>query len=151
MRAIEFREATVEDVPALCALRKAQLIDEGIESSMDIDRELDAFFRDFLRAKDLFEVLGVYEGKVVATAAVIFYRYPPTYTNQSGKIGYVTNMYTDPAFRGQGVATRMLGLLEAEAARRGVSVLRLGASKLGRPMYEKNGYRQDGEWMSKRL
>ena len=46
---------------------------------------------------------------------------------------------------------RELQALEAEVARRGVTVMRLGASALGRPVYEKYGFVQDSEWMSKRL
>lgn len=60
-------------------------------------------------------------------------------------------MFTVPHYRGQGLATRILALLEAETVKRGVAVMRLGASKLGRPVYERYGFEQDTVWMSKRV
>ena len=151
MTEIAFRVATEQDIALLCEMRKTQLIHEGIAATVDMDGELTAYFMEFLKTGQLYEVLGIAQGGVVAAGAVCFYTYPPSYTNKTGKIAYITNMFTAPEYRGQGLATRILALLEAEVARRGVTVMRLGASRLGRPVYEKFGFVQDNEWMSKRL
>ena len=102
-------------------------------------------------SKNLVEYVAEENGNIIATGAVVFYFYPPSYTNKSGKIAYITNMFTSPEYRRQGIATKMLKLLEDEAKRRNIHVMRLGASKLGRPVYEKFGFLQENEWLSKRI
>lgn len=56
-------------------------------------------------------------------------------------------MYTKPEYRGRGIATSMLARLAEEAKRRGVKKLWLGASKMGRPVYEKFGFKDSGGWL----
>ena len=52
------------------------------------------------------------DGKIIATGAVIFYVYPPSYSNKTGMSAYITNMFTEPAYRGQGIATKILDMLD---------------------------------------
>ena len=141
------RCATEKDIPLLCALRRQQLIDEGIRPDTDIDPELEAWFAGRLADGTLVEWLQEENGKIIATGAVVFYSFPPTYTNPSGMKGYITNMYTDPAWRRRGLATAMLDRAVREARQRGVRKLWLGASTLGRPVYLHYGFRQTGEWL----
>lgn len=147
---ITFRLATKEDLLDLCEIRKKQLVHEGIEPCVSIDQQLQDFFTKFLDNHQIYEILAFDQGKIIATGAVCFYDYPPTYTNQSGKIAYITNMFTEPHYRKQGIATQILHMLEEEVKRRHVEIMRLGASQLGRPVYEKFGFQQDTIWLSKK-
>lgn len=148
---MEHRKASMQDIPAMIAIRKQQLIDEGITPSVSIDRELDGFFRRMLDKDELVQWLLEDDGKIAATSAVCFYGYPPSFTNPTGLIAYITNMYTHPDYRRRGIGRRMLHLAVSEAAARGARVVRLGASALGRPLYEKYGFRQETQWLSLRL
>ena len=148
---MEHRKATAQDIPAMIAIRKQQLIDEGIQPAVCIDRELDRFFRRMLDKEDMVQWLLEDDGKIVATSAVCFYGYPPSYTNPTGLIAYITNMYTHPDYRRQGIGRRMLHLAVSQAAERGVRIVRLGASVLGRPVYEKYGFKQETQWLCLRL
>jgi GNAT superfamily N-acetyltransferase len=49
-----------------------------------------------------------------------------------------------PEARGQGIAGKLLGHALADAAERGIETSTLVATKLGRPVYERLGYRQFG-------
>ena len=40
-----YRLANAEDIPEMCRIRNLQLIDEGDETAIDINREMDEFFR----------------------------------------------------------------------------------------------------------
>ena len=144
---MNFRKADFEDIPTLAAIRKRQLIDEGSEPNVDIDSELTAFFEDGMRDGSLVEWVLEDEGEIVATGAIIFYRFPPSFTNPSGWRGYVANMYTRNDFRKWGIATQLLEKLVDEARSRGVRKLWLGASRMGRPVYQKFGFRETDEWM----
>lgn len=142
-----YRKATLEDTGKLVEIRKKQLIDEGIEPNINIDEELTDFFKEKLADDSLIEWIVEDNGEIIATAAIAFYQFPPTYTNKTGWKGYITNMYTRNDYRKQGIATLLLDKLVEEAKIRNVNKLWLGASELGRPVYEKFGFRQTGVWL----
>lgn len=142
-----YRKASSVDTGKLVEIRKLQLIDEGIEPTIDIDDELTDFFENKLADGSLVEWVVEDKNEIIATAAIVFYQFPPTYTNKTGWKGYITNMYTRNDYRKQGIATMLLEKLVEEAKYRGVKKLWLGASKLGRPVYEKFGFRETGEWL----
>lgn len=149
MQNFTIRPATVKDIPLLIAARKQQLIDEGIAPTVDIDAACADFFERKLADSTLYELLAFDGDILAATAAVCFYEFPPTYTNATGRVAYITNMYTAPAYRGQGLASRLLEQLESESCRRDVYVIRLRASIHGRPVYDKCGYTAEEDWMIK--
>ena len=80
------------------------------------------------------------EGEVVATGSLILMPKPPTLKNPSGLEAFVFNMYTIPAWRGQGLGTRILdeiiSFVKATEARR----IWLYASEMGEPVYAKAGF-----------
>jgi len=45
---LKYRKANVDDIDKLVELRKKQLVDEGIEPNIDIDRDLFVFFKNKL-------------------------------------------------------------------------------------------------------
>lgn len=144
---MEYRIGTMDDIETMCVLRKRQLMDEGLSPDVDIDAELSEFFEKKLRSGEMVEWLLEEKGEVIATGAIVFYELPPSFSNKSGVKGYITNMYTKPQFRGRGIATSMLSRLAKEAKRRGVKKLWLGASKMGKPVYEKFGFREASGWL----
>ena len=98
------RKAELKDAALLSETRKLQLIDEGIAPDCDIDSELDAFFKKWLVSKDFLQLIAEEDGKLLSTAAVIYYDLPPSYTNKIGVRGYVTNVYTAPQHRRKGLS-----------------------------------------------
>lgn len=146
-----YRQAVLEDVAVLVNLRKQQLIGEGITPNQNIDHELTDFFVKKLHDHSLVEWVGIDQGTIIATAAIVFYDFPSTYTNKSGMKGYITNMYTAPAYRHQGIATLLLDKLVCEAQKRKVEKLWLGASRMGRPVYLKYGFHETDEWLELQL
>ncbi len=142
-----YRTAILEEIPILAELRKKQLIDEGIAPSQNIDEELLTFFHKYMADGRMIEWVAEDQGVIVATTAIIFYEFPPIFTNKSGVKGYVANVYTAPDYRGRGIATALLDRAVAEAKRRGVEQLWLGASRMGRPVYLKYGFTETDEWL----
>ena len=141
------RKATVNDAKLLSEVRKLQLIDEGIDPNCDIDSELSAFFKKWLESEDFIQLIAEEDGKLLSTAAVIYYDLPPSFTNKIGVRGYVTNVYTAPEHRRKGLSKMLLTKLLDDARSRGIKKLWLGASKLGRPLYEKLGFIQQESYM----
>lgn len=146
-----YRKATINDLEDLIRLRKKQLIDEGIEPTVNIDEELDTFFFEKLSEGTLVQWLVEYEEEIIASGGIVFYEFPPSYSNKTGKKGYITNMYTKEKYRGQGIATNLLTKLIAEAKNAGVTKIWLGASKLGRPVYKRFGFQETAEYLELNL
>ena len=141
------KKAEFEDAKLLSEVRKLQLIDEGISPDCDIDPELDAFFKKWLVSDDFLQLIAEENGKLLSTAAIVYYDLPPSFTNKIGVRGYITNVYTVPEHRGKGLAKTLLKTLLDDAKSRGIKKIWLGASKLGRPLYEKLGFIQQESYM----
>ncbi|MFF2447950.1 GNAT family N-acetyltransferase [Neobacillus sp. NPDC058068] len=144
---MKYRKATIDDIDKLVELRKKQLVDEGIEPNIDIDKELCVFFKNKLSNGTLIQWLVEDNEEIIACGAVIFYEFPPSYTNKTGKKAYIANMYTNGNYRGQGIATTLLTKLVDEVKLAGVSKIWLGASKMGRPVYQKFGFTETDEFL----
>ncbi|RLL48411.1 GNAT family N-acetyltransferase [Oceanobacillus piezotolerans] len=147
---MKYRKANINDIDKLVDLRKKQLVDEGIEPNINIEKELSVFFKNKLSDGTLIQWLVEdmeEDERIIACGAVIFYEFPPSYTNRTGKKAYIANMYTDENYRGQGIATTLLTKLMNEVKLSGVSKVFLGASKMGRPVYKKFGFRETEEYL----
>ena len=135
-----FRTATIEDIREISELRKKHIQDEGQKPTIDIDEDLYRYFEKYMRSGELIEWIAEDEGKIIATTAIVFMDFPPSFTNKTGRTGYVANVYTADEYRGRGIAGQLLDKVEEEAKKRGITKLLLHASELGRKAYIKSGY-----------
>ena len=145
---MEYRKAGSGDIESLVILRKKQLIDEGGKETVSIDEELERFFREGLADGSVVVWVAEDEGEIVSTVGVCFYNYPPTFRNATGKIAYLTNVYTKDEYRNRGIATDLLKHIMDEIKAEKCGITRLHASSQGRRMYEKMGFTDDEGFMS---
>ncbi|MBQ6933836.1 MAG: GNAT family N-acetyltransferase [Clostridia bacterium] len=143
MNDIVFRAATREDIPTICKFRVTQLSRGGTVEVPDIDAELKGFFNKCFDDNTIHQIFAFKDGEAIATGAVLFFAYPPSHVNRSGLIAYISNMFTLPEYRKQGLGTHILGMLEDEARRRGVKTAKLGATPMGKSLYVHAGYGDD--------
>lgn len=144
---MNYRKAKADEIDILIELRKKQLIDEGISPDKNIDDELKTFFHDKMENSTLIELVVEDKGEIIATGAVAFYDFPPSYTNKTGKKAYITNMYTKDEYRGRGIASKLLEMLVQETKKAGIFKMWLQASKLGKPVYKRFGFKDTDEFM----
>ena len=149
MMDVRIRKATIDDIDELIRLRKRQLQDEGQKPDTDMDKSLYQYFYRKMTGGELIEYIAEAEGRIIASAAVIFMEYPPSFVNPAGMTGYVANVYTEDSFRGQGIAGRLLEKVEQEAKKRGITRVLLHASKMGVKAYKKAGYEEIDTVMEK--
>jgi GNAT superfamily N-acetyltransferase len=64
----------------------------------------------------------------------------PRPTPEHRAIGYVTNVYTRPSFRGRGVGSRLLGAVTEWARDHDVELLVVWPSEESRGLYERTGF-----------
>jgi GNAT superfamily N-acetyltransferase len=138
---MEFRKAKLNDVDELVTLRKQQLLDEGFNPVQNIDIELKEYFSENIVKNTFIAWLAVENNEIVGTSGLCFYKLPPNYSNPSGKIAYITNMYTKNKFRRKGIATKLLERIIDEAKSLNYIVIRLLASLEGKNLYIKYGFK----------
>ena len=137
---LEFRKTSLEDIHRLAELRIKQLIDEGYPKTTDILEDLKRYFTTSLEDGSLVCWVGENNGEILATAGICFYQVPPTFSNPTGRIAYITNIYTDKTYRKKGEASYLLEQLIEEAKSQNYSSVRLHASIHGKGIYEKVGF-----------
>ena len=86
--------------------------------------------------------VAVIKGEIVATSGICFYETPPNAKSLSGKVGYIQNMYTKKEYRRREIAKKLLENTVEEAKTRGCGKVILGATDMGRAMYEKFGFEE---------
>jgi len=148
---VRFREATSADIDQLTRLRIRQLVDEGYPETSDISADLGQYFSESLENGSLLCWVGILDDVVVSTAALCFYQLPSTFSNPSGRVAYVTNMYTDDAYRRRGFASHLLRKLIDEARTLNYTSIRLHASSHGKGIYRKFGFTDSQGYMDMRL
>lgn len=144
------KRATVADANVLAEMRLEMRRErETIPCPIDEDEFLRLnveFFRDRMAAGDFISYIAWDGDKAAACSGLSLQIHPPTYGNPSGKSGYITNMYTRPAWRHMGVARMLVDKLAEAARQEGCAQLGLNASPMGRSLYIKYGFHPvDGE------
>jgi GNAT superfamily N-acetyltransferase len=135
-----------EDVAELLRIRMDFLnedfrITPSEEESLRI--RLGLFYMDHLGV-DFFAYGFTVGNRIVASAFLTVGTRPPNPVVPSGYYGYVSNVYTEPAYRCRGLASRLMKQIDSEAEILGLDAVELIATKMGRPVYEKDGYQPIG-------
>ncbi|HYS02059.1 MAG TPA: GNAT family N-acetyltransferase [Candidatus Eisenbacteria bacterium] len=133
---LNVRNATRDDIEALVSLR-IQLL-EATDPSFD--GALRAWLRTHLADGSFRAWIADDAGTVVAASGLTVLDRPPYPGNATGLDGYVTNMYTLPAYRRRGLARQLLEVLIAHARQVGIKRLFLESSREGQQLYEEFGF-----------
>ena len=140
----EYRKAEREDIPLLVEirlklLRSANGLPEA-EPLAELREKIEDYYKNYLRNEEHIAILAFEGNHCVGTGAICFYKVLPTCHNPSGRKAYIINMYTEPEFRRQGIATKILDMLVQESLQQGVDYITLEATGEGRKVYEKYGF-----------
>jgi GNAT superfamily N-acetyltransferase len=139
------RRATLADLDTLVAMRFGLFRDLGREldaaGMAALDAAMRAYFNEELPPERFIGWLACDDdGTPVGCGGFVFVRRPPQPEDMSGREGYIMNMYTEPAWRGRGVALLMVRAILDFARATGVQQVHLHASAQGRPVYERAGF-----------
>ena len=138
-----YRAATQEDIDLLVFMRMIFLeIEENNPEYEMIKENCYTYFRDAF-AKDACDVILAEEkGKCIGTGIVFYYDSVPSAFNVTGKNAYITSMYVEPEYRGNGVGTDIVKEIIKLVKKRNYTVIMLNASDMGKPMYVKLGFQE---------
>ena len=140
---LHYRQAVLSDAASLAQLRVGMLNEEtqhrdGLNRTLG--RNTKAYVEQGIGDGSLVTWVAQQESTIVAMGCACFFALPPNDWCPGGRTAYIGNLYTDPAFRGRGIATRLLSLLLQEAKERQCERLLLNTTEAGRPLYEKFGF-----------
>jgi len=149
---LEFRRATLGDVPRLVDLRLEFMRivkDAGIEDEAGWRDELARRFAGDLASGLLVVWVCVDAGSIVATGGIGFRRRGSRVrpVASAGPTAEILNMFTLPAYRRRGIGAELLGRCLADGRARGVARFRLQPTDDGRRLYERAGFRELGSEM----
>jgi len=132
-----YRKATTADIPTLIHFRKLLLKREDDNS---IDAELTNYFENAMQ--DGMTILWVAEdnGVVVSSVLLGVMQMVPRFEDSTGKVAYLTNMYTLPDYRRRGIATNLMKNVIEVAKSQGIKKILLHSSETAKPVYEKLGF-----------
>jgi ribosomal protein S18 acetylase RimI-like enzyme len=145
---ITIRAATLDDVATIIHQRHQMFVDMGITDGAGLAR-MDSVFESWVRDR---LASGEYAGwlattrshagieRSVAGAGLLIYDWVPSVFDPLGRRGYVLNVYTDPAYRGRGLARKLVDRTLDHARAQGLYVVSLHASEMGRTIYESLGF-----------
>jgi GNAT superfamily N-acetyltransferase len=143
------RRATVSDVPRLAELRRGWTCEEDSPDATLVRGDFDAAFARLV--SDGIEtgrwVVWVAEvgGEIVSHAFVGVIDKIPRPVAGFPAIGYLTNVYTRPEFRGQGLGSRVLDAVTAWARNSDIELLVVWPSDASVAHYERHGFADRGE------
>jgi GNAT superfamily N-acetyltransferase len=141
---VTIRQATSADIPELVRLRRTMFEAMGYQDPEILaasDVASAAYFATAIPAGTFHGWLAVTPtGLAVASGGVVIDQHPPGPANLSGQIGYIMNLVTDPCYRLQGIARRMMETMLEWLAQLGIQRVTLHATKVGRSLYEELGF-----------
>lgn len=146
-----YKKATIEDIDTLTKTRiKVLRAANNLSDDTDMN-EVEKYSYEYYK-KSLSDgthtAYLVFDGdKFIGAGGVSYYSVMPTYHNPSGKKAYIMNMYTDENYRRQGIAYKTLDLLVLDARAKGITSISLEATAMGRPLYEKYGFKKMNDEM----
>lgn len=140
-----YRSALLTDIPQLVKLRALMQCEvnafDPSEVTTDFISSTEEYFLNSLNNQSYYSAVAEFEGSLVAANGLVIYQRPPSLIGPSGLVGYVTNVYTLPEFRGRGIAGELMKILIQFAKNANVAKLHLGATKAGKSVYERVGFK----------
>ena len=142
---IEYRKAIINDIDNLAKLRSEFLMEANdICSEIERDKMEIANKNYFEKAlvEDSFVAWLAFDGdRIIATSGLSFSIVPPSFKCPDGKVAYIMNMFTSSDYRKQGIGMELLKRTVEEAKNRGYYKITLNSTDMGRPLYEKYGFK----------
>lgn len=138
-----FEKAVSYDIPELVKLRIRYLLEDKGEIEQSVQEKIAENLPDYFQ-RHLNEDLIVYVcrdwGVIVSCCFLCITEKPSNPDFINGRTGTVMNVYTEPEYRDQGIARRLMKMLLDEAADRKLDFVELKATDAGYKLYKSLGF-----------
>ena len=144
---ITYRKLTKDDLDTFIRMRITQLREEGAKEDIDLKPALTDYYERHLADGTFVSWLALDGERIVGTSGMSFVEKPPYFGCPTGKIGLLSSMYTDPAYRRRGIARELLRRVTEEARAFGCGAVQITASDMGVLLYTDFGFRKNPNFM----
>jgi GNAT superfamily N-acetyltransferase len=145
---VMIRQATLDDIPELLRHRRGMYEDMGYNDPEWLSTMVSTckpYLAAALANGTLHGWLACAEERVVAGGVVLISPWPSHPYDGQCRRATILNMYTDPEFRRQGIARRLMQTMIDWCRKEGFIHVDLHASDKGRPLYETLGFKPTTE------
>ena len=140
---IRFRTTTIDDIATITHHRNRMFADMNV-GTIDSRAQMDVHFKTWLHEEI---INGHYLGwfacdgdAVIAGAGIWLMNSSPVPDGFAGRVPYLLDVYTEPDYRKQGLARKLVTQSIDYCREHGYPKMRLHASVYGRPLYEQLGF-----------
>jgi GNAT superfamily N-acetyltransferase len=147
--AVNIRPGTINDAETIAAHRRAMFFEMGHRDKQALDA-MTAAFLPWLRprltnAEYLTWLAAAPDGSIVAGLGLWLMDWPPHMIGPGARRGNILNVYTEQAFRRQGIARRLMETALDWCRANGIRAVILHASEDGLKLYQKLGFAPTNE------
>ncbi len=148
---IEYRRLEEKDVDTFIEMRIAQLREEGATEDIDLVPHLKDYYARHMADGTFFSWLAVDGDRMIGTSGMSIVEKPPYFGCPSGRIGLLSSMFTDKAYRRMGIARELLSRVVNDARDKGCGTVQITASDMGVLLYTNFGFVKNGNFMQYKL
>jgi GNAT superfamily N-acetyltransferase len=151
MDEIRYERLTADRTEDFIRLRIRQLREEGAEEKTDLAPALRDYYKRHMADGTFVSWLAMDGDRIVGTSGMSFVEKPPYFGCPSGKIGLLSSMFTELAYRRRGIAKELLSRVVDEAKAYGCGAVQITASDMGVLLYASFGFIRNENFMQYKL
>lgn len=140
-----------DDLKIFIEMRINQLREEGAKEDIDLHEPLNSYYSKHMKEGTFVAWLALDGDKIIGTSGMSFVEKPPYFGCPSGKIGLLSSMFTDDAYRRRGIARELLMRVVEEAREYGCGTVQITASDMGVKLYTAFGFVHNNNFMQYKL
>lgn len=148
---ITYQKLTAKELDIFIEMRIDQLREEGAKEDIDLRPALRDYYQRHMADDTFVSWLALDSGKIIGTSGMSIVEKPPYFGCPSGMIGLLSSMFTDKAYRRQGIAKELLSRVVNEARERGCGTVQITASDMGVLLYTNFGFTKNNNFMQYKL
>ncbi len=148
---IIYKKLTYAELDVFIQMRIEQLREEGTEEDIDLAPALMDYYKRHMADGTFVSWLALDGDKIIGTSGMSFVEKPPYFGCPSGRIGLLSSMFTDPAYRRRGIAKELLSRVVNEAKAYGCGTVQITASDMGVKLYAAYGFVHNDNFMQYKL
>ena len=148
---IQYRKLTEKDLDIFIEMRINQLREEGAKEDIDLRPALRDYYMRHMKDGTFVSWIAEDGGKIIGTSGMSFVEKTTYFGCTRGKLGLLSSMFTNPAYRRKGIAKELLHRVVEEAKNYGCGTVQITASDMGVKLYTAYGFTHNGNFMQYKL
>ena len=148
---IKYKRLTENELDIFISMRINQLREEGAKEDIDLVPALKEYYNRHMADGTFVSWLAFDGDVIVGTSGMSFVEKPPYFGCPSGKMGLLSSMYTNPAYRRKGIAKELLSRVVNDAKKFGCGTIQITASDMGVKLYTDFGFVHNDNFMQYKL